>query len=88
MGLGSLRRQFADKIGDASVTWTTYHADVHVAALGQLVEAGADVVADIVKIELRLYWPLAAFAKKARCFVAKSGREALRLPPPLPQTDA
>jgi hypothetical protein len=81
-GLDALRRRFADKIGNASVTWTGNHADVHVAAMGQSVDAGVDVAADIVTIELRLPWLLAAFAEKVRGFIEKSGTDALRLPPP------
>lgn len=81
-GLDALRRQFAGKIGNASVIWTENHAEVHVVAMGQTVDAGVDVAAEIVRIEVRLPWLLAAFAEKARGFIEKSGAAALRLPPP------
>lgn len=81
-GLEALRRQFGDKVGSASVKWTDNHADVHVAAMGQTVDAGIDVGPSIVTIDVRLPWLLAAFAEKARGFIEKSGADALRLPPP------
>jgi len=82
-GLEALQRQFADKIGAASVVWTGDHADVHVAAIGQSADATIDVGADVVTINVRLPWLLAVFAQKARTFIEKSGADALRLPPPL-----
>jgi Putative polyhydroxyalkanoic acid system protein (PHA_gran_rgn) len=81
-GLESLRKQFADKIGAASVEWKDNRADVHVSALGQVADATIEVTSNLVTIELRLPLLLAALAEKAQGLIAKSAADALRLPPP------
>ena len=81
-GLESLRKQFGDKLGAASVSWEDNRANVHVAAMGQVADARINVGSDLVTIELVLPWLLAAFAEKARALIEKTGTDALRLPPP------
>ena len=80
--LDSSKRQFADRIGSATVNWTGNIADVHVTALGQTADVTVDVGPATVTLDLKLPWLLAAFAEKARAYIEATGAEALRLPPP------
>ena len=80
--LDALQRRFAGKFAEASAVWTGDHADIHVVAMGQVVDAGLDVESALVRIEVALPWLLAVFAEKARGLIQKTGEDALRLPPP------
>jgi transcription elongation GreA/GreB family factor len=80
--LESSKKQFADRIGSASVDWKGDVADVHVTAFGQTADVTVDVQPTTVTLNLVLPWLLAAFAEKVRGYIETTGNEALRLPPP------
>jgi hypothetical protein len=74
-----LKAAFIDRIGSAEVIWTGYHADVRVAALGQIVTAKIDVLDDSLRLEVALPWLLASLSPKVETFLQKAGQESLQI---------
>ncbi|GAC1328000.1 MAG: hypothetical protein NVSMB26_02690 [Beijerinckiaceae bacterium] len=77
-GLSNLRQSFAGKM-TSDVKWTGDHADIHVGALGQFVNAKLDVEPASVRIEVQLPWLLAALANRIEPYLQKFGADMLRL---------
>ena len=72
-GMGRLREQFGDKLGQIEDTWTGDHADVRLTVLGQSVTGGLDVMDTEVRVEVQLPWMLAMLAEKAKGLIQKQG---------------
>jgi hypothetical protein len=81
-GLEKMRAQFASQLSASEVAWAGDQAAVHVAAMGQRIDAKLDVAPDNVRVEIVLPWLLARFAEKAQGWLTKAGTDILSLPPP------
>jgi hypothetical protein len=56
------RSSYVDKLAHSEVTWAGESADIRVIALAQEVKAHIDVLADNVRLEIKLPWLLASLA--------------------------
>ena len=72
-GVGRLREQFGDKLGQIEDTWAGDHADFRVTVLGQSVTGALDVMEAEVRVEVQLPWMLAMVAEKAKGLIQKQG---------------
>jgi putative polyhydroxyalkanoate system protein len=72
-GVGKLREQFGDKLGQIEDTWSGDHADFRVSVLGQSVNGALDVMENEVRVEVQLPWMLAMVAEKAKGLIQKQG---------------
>ena len=72
-GLGRLKEQFGDKLGEVEHNWTDNRADFRVVALGQTASGNLEVMEDTVRVEVQLPWLLAMIAEKAQSFIRKQG---------------
>ena len=72
-GVGRLREQFGDKLGQIEDTWAGDHADFRVSVLGQSVVGALDVMEHEVRVEVQLPWMLAMVAEKAKGLIQKQG---------------
>lgn len=77
-GLGEVTRALAEnKIVLADHHWSGDKGEITVRALGQSVTAVVEVMDDLVRIEARLPWMLAAFAERARTAIQSGGTKLL-----------
>lgn len=77
-GLGEVTRVLAaNKVVLADNRWSGDKGEFTVRALGQSVTALVEVMDDIVRIEARLPWMLAAFAERARGAIQSGGTRLL-----------
>ena len=63
-GFGNARENLASLFTIHHDTWTDYHLDFRLSALGQNATGTIDVADDHVKLELTLPWLLAQFVKQ------------------------
>jgi hypothetical protein len=85
-GIETLRSSYVDKLASSRVTWTGDRADVQVVAVGQTINAELQILAETVRIEVRLPWFLAALGNKVQGVLTASARESLKIEhrPPKP----
>jgi dihydroxyacetone kinase len=85
-GMESLRTTYLDKLAASEVTWTGDRAAIMVKALGQTVDAEIHVLADAVRIEVRLPFILAALGNRVRGVLTTSASDSLKIEhkPPKP----
>ena len=81
-GLDNLRTQFSAQLTRSEIAWTGNDAQLHLAALGQSIDARLEVGDDNVRVEVVLPWLLARLAEKAKGWLTKTGGDMLSLPPP------
>ena len=81
-GLDNLRTQFSAQLTRSEIAWAGNDAQVHLAALGQSIDARLEVADDNVRVEVVLPWLLARLAEKAKGWLTKTGGDMLSLPPP------
>lgn len=78
--IGMLQRQYGDKLSAVDITWTGNHADFHVVALGQTVNAQLDLMEDSARIEVQLPFVLSLLSGKIQGVLQTTAADALRLP--------
>lgn len=78
-GLERLKRDYADRLAQSSVIWTENRAEISVIAFGYSAGARLDVEHDLLRIEVRLPWLLAALGGKIRAVLSSSAETALKL---------
>jgi hypothetical protein len=85
-GMETLRSAYLDKVAASRVTWTGDRAEIAVVALGQTIDAELEVLAETVRIEVRLPWMLAMLANKIQGVLTTSAKDSLKIEhkPPTP----
>ena len=74
-----LKASLNDRIGSTEVVWTGYHADVKVAALGQVVTGKIDVLDDSLRLDVDLPWLMTSLSSKIQTYLQNAGQESLRI---------
>jgi hypothetical protein len=74
-----LRREYVDKLAQSDVSWAGDVATIRVVALGQTATAQMIVLADMVRIEVRLPWLLARLAGKVQALISRNADDVLRI---------
>jgi uncharacterized membrane-anchored protein YjiN (DUF445 family) len=73
----TLRSSYVEKFAASRVAWTGDRADIQVVALGQTIDAVLEILAESVRIEVRLPWFLAALGNKIQSVLTTSARQSL-----------
>jgi hypothetical protein len=85
-GIETLRGSYVDKFASSRVTWTGDRADIQVVAVGQTINSELQILAETVRIEVRLPWFLAALGNKVQGVLTARAHESLGIEyrPPKP----
>lgn len=72
-GLASARTQFAHLFTVQEESWTGYHLDFRVGALGQVLSGTMDILDDCVELKVVLPWLLAKLGEALQPLIRKEG---------------
>jgi hypothetical protein len=77
--LTKLQRDYVDKVAHSDVTWAGDVATINVTALGQQAGAQITVLPDLLRIDVKLPWVLAALSGKIQELVTRNANDVVRI---------